>query len=620
MRRGLGRAVRPGRGGLHGIGLLNGADGVRHKLRLLLVAHGDAPAHDERGVVLDEHGALIQHALKGDDLHGAGVVLKCYIAHEGVVLRRARPRPGDNARHGDILPVGKAARPVLGGKIIHHRADGRCAYLLHGGAVLVHRVPREVKPRRLLLHRHAFARGELLYIRDGDGHGARLAPLVRVAEEVHLAGDVVARGLRDAVYDSAAYLHQRAALIAHRVERAGLYEIFHRAAVQLPAGHAAAEVLKAFEEAAALALRHEAVYRAPAYPLYRHKAVAQVFPRDGEVCARFVDVRRQELYAQLAALGDVLGDLVAVVQHARQQRRHVLLRVVALHVRGAVGDDGVAHGVRLVEGVACEVQYLVIYAVGHAFADAVCDRAGDAARRVAVDEGDALGVDDLVLLFGHGAAYHIRLPKREPGQTAEYFNDLLLIDDAAVGDGEYRAQKLMLIADLLRMDGAFQKTRYAVHGAGAVEGDKRGDVLDALRLQAHANARHARAFKLEHAARPPLGKHFISLAVVLGHILDAKARLVPLHELHRVVQHRQVPQREEVHFQKPKLLQRRHGVLAHDGLVVLGEGHVFIHGLFRDDDPGRVGGGVARHPLKGARDVYKALERLVLLVHLAQGF
>ena len=92
---------------------------------------------------------------------------------------------------------------------------------------------------------------------------------------------------------------------------------------------------------------------------------------------------------------------------------------------------------RLVEGVACKVEYLVVDAVGDVLGYAALYRAVDAAACVAADECDALGVDDLVLFLGHGAAYHIRLTQREAGKAAEDLDDLLLIDDAAVGDLKY---------------------------------------------------------------------------------------------------------------------------------------------------------------------------------------
>ena len=58
--------------------------------------------------------------------------------------------------------------------------------------------------------------------------------------------------------------------------------------------------------------------------------------------------------AHPAALGDGRRDLLLVRPERGQDRGHVLDRVVRLQVRGLVGDQAVAGGVRLVEAVALE--------------------------------------------------------------------------------------------------------------------------------------------------------------------------------------------------------------------------------------------------------------------------
>jgi hypothetical protein len=58
--------------------------------------------------------------------------------------------------------------------------------------------------------------------------------------------------------------------------------------------------------------------------------------------------------AHPAALGDGGRDLLLVRAEGGQDRGHVVDRVVRLHVRGLVGDQPVAGGVRLVEAVALE--------------------------------------------------------------------------------------------------------------------------------------------------------------------------------------------------------------------------------------------------------------------------
>ena len=85
-----------------------------------------------------------------------------------------------------------------------------------------------------------------------------------------------------------------------------------------------------------------------------------------EVALRRVDVRRQHLDAHVGALGDVVRDLVLRVHHRRDQRRHVLGRVVGLQVGGAVRDQRVAGGVGLVERVVGGALVLVPQQLGGA--------------------------------------------------------------------------------------------------------------------------------------------------------------------------------------------------------------------------------------------------------------
>ena len=65
-----------------------------------------------------------------------------------------------------------------------------------------------------------------------------------------------------------------------------------------------------------------------------------------------------------------------------------------------------------------------------------------------------------------------------------------------------------------------------------------------------------------------------------------------------ILDHRQVPQAQEVHFEKPQLLDGGHGVLGDDGIVIPGQGHIAANRLGGYHHTGRVGGGIPGHPLQ----------------------
>ena len=133
---------------------------------------------------------------------------------------------------------------------------------------------------------------------------------------------------------------------------------------------------------------------------------------------------------------------------------------------------------RLVERVVRKIIHLIIDCFRRLLRNAVCDAAGDIARGVAPDKGAALLFDVLDLLFAHGAAHHVRLAKRISGKLPENLNDLLLIENAAVGDGKDRFQHGMLVFDKRWVLLAGDQTRDRLHRAGAVGCDDNGKIFD----------------------------------------------------------------------------------------------------------------------------------------------
>ena len=147
---------------------------------------------------------------------------------------------------------------------------------------------------------------------------------------------------------------QTAPGVPEGVERAGLDQRLDR---PLVADHAGTLRRKSSKEAYrpfSLAGRHDRVDDVGADVADRGEAEPDVGADRGEVRRGLVDVGRQHLDAHPAALVQVQRGLVLVVAHAREQRGHVLGRVVRLEVRRPVRDQAVRRGVRLVEGVVGE--------------------------------------------------------------------------------------------------------------------------------------------------------------------------------------------------------------------------------------------------------------------------
>ena len=97
--------------------------------------------------------------------------------------------------------------------------------------------------------------------------------------------------------------------------------------------------------------------------------------------------------------------------------------------------------------------------------------------------------------------------------------------------------------------------------------------------------------------RLALSQHSKGLRVVIRRFCNQEVGVFLPRQRFRVLNHRQVPQTQKVHFQQSQLFDGGHGILGDHGIVVPGQGDVGIDRLRRDDHARGVGGGVPGHSL-----------------------
>ena len=381
---------------------------------------------------MQERAVLLKHVGKREQLNGRRVVFERDVGHHRLVARGLHLDVLHDTGHGHDLFVMVLLSVV--GEAVHNGKDWRDVCSAQLFAVVVHGMPRQIQPRRLLLHAHALCRAQLRQLGHMHGRDARFLGLLPHVKQTHLPVDIVAPAVCHRVHDRFIDLQHLRALEAKAVTSAALDEVFHCALVEVGAVQAPAEVLEPGKPARLLPLGHDLLDKAAANVLDRRQTEADAGGRDGKMVVRFVDIRRQHGNVHRLALGDILGDLARRIEHRGHERRHILAWIVVLEPRRLVRDDSVADGMRLVEGIVGEVIHLVVDAFGHADGDAVGLAAADIARGVAVNERAALFFNVFDLLLGHGPAHHVCLPEGIPAQLAEDLNDLLLIQDAAVGN------------------------------------------------------------------------------------------------------------------------------------------------------------------------------------------
>ena len=587
-----------------------------HELRLAAAALIDAPLDDHDAILLEMHARGDERLREHDDLDRARGVLELDERHRIALLRHRLADRGDEPADRDRLPL----------LALLEIADRQIDLARELVGDVAERMARHEDAERL-----ALARQQLLLLELARGHRRVRAAaatadggVVEALEEVRLAG--VAIGLRLAPRLHGLVEHQQhpAARIARRIERARADQALQHAARHVLRVDALGDVPDRDEAPIGLARLDDRAHRVLADVLDGAEAEADPPVHHREVALRRVDVRRQHLEPHRLALGDVERHLVLGVHHRRDQRRHVLGRIVGLQVRGAVRDQRVAGGVRLVERVLRRALVLV----PHVRRDLGVDAVGGAA----LDEARLERCHQLGVLLADRLAQVIRLGGAEARQLLGDEHRLLLVDVDAHRRGEDRLEPRIGERDGLLPVLTPRVGGNVLHRARAVQGHQGDEVLELRRLDLPQRVAHAGALELEDAGRVALAEHRVRRLVVERQVRDVDLDALRLRDQpHGLVDDVEVAQAEEVHLEQAERLDVAHRVLRDEfGVRALAlQRHVLDERAVADHDGGGVDRVLAHEALERARHVDQLLgrdlasvvgasDRRGIVVHLAQ--
>ena len=417
-------------------------------------------------------------------------------------------------------------------------------------------------------------------------------------EQRHLAGCAVALGGGGGGDDLLEPGEHAGAGFTGPIERAGFDEVFEDALVDDLGIEAGREVIERGEGAVGFAFVDGSGHRTLTDVLDGSQSVADALHAGGrnfrgEAQLRCVEIRRQDIDAHAVTLANEDADLVGVVDFVRKQRGHELDRVVGLEIGRPIGNVAVAGGVGLVEAIAGEHLDLGEDLAGERLADVVV-------LGRALDELAALLGHFLRVFFAHRAAQQVGTAERVAGEQFGRVLHLFLIDHHAVGIAAHLFEQRMLVGGLLAAFFHLDHLVDELHGTRAVEREQVDDVINLLDLVFAAGFHHAAGFELEYAHRLAAVEQVEGRLVVERDLGDVETRLVPADVLHSLMDHGEVSQAEEVHFQKAHLSDGTHVVLRdHFALVAAGERHVIIEFAVADHDAGGVDAHVAVESFEG---------------------
>ena len=266
--------------------------------------------------------------------------------------------------------------------------------------------------------------------------------------------------------------------------------------------------------------------------------------------------------------------------------------LVALEPGGVVHQQCKAHGVRLWKAVFTKSQHLLVDALrellrvplgAHALKQPLAKRIQSAAP----------------LPGAHRAAQCVRLPRGKARRDDRYLHHLFLEDRYAQRAMQHLAHLLARILHRLRAAAAPQigVHHVALDGTGAHDRDLDDEIVVTLRLQARQHGHLRARLDLEHADGVGARDHSVHARILGGQLPErVMCAAVVVDEREGTLERRQHPQRQQIHFQQPQIVEvvlvpLHHGALWHGRVL---DGHQLLEQPFRDHEAADVLRQVAR--------------------------
>ena len=300
----------------------------------------------------------------------------------------------------------------------------------------------------------------------------------------------------------------------------------------------------------------------------------------------------------MTARRDVVHDLVGLARIGRQNGRHVLMRIVRLEPRRLHNQDGVAGGVRLVEGVGCELENIVPNLLGDLARVVVLDGAihpvvvGGLVRSILPVQHRRR--EQLNLLLSHGLTdTRVRFALGEAAHLDGDEHNLFLVDHGAVGFAQDVVQAVVVGDGRLL---AVHTVDVGRHHAGAqraraVQSDQCHDVFVLGGLHVFDRGRHAGGLDLEDAGGVAGTHELKDLGIVKGNLFlfDVDAEVL-LDVCLGLGDNRQRTQAQEVHLEQAHVGDSMALVLGNLDAALSIElgGHVLVDGIAADQNGARV--------------------------------
>src|SRR5680860_745690 len=265
------------------------------------------------------------------------------------------------------------------------------------------------------------------------------------------------------------YVQHALARTTRGVQSATLYQTLQRSLVQDRRIYAFAKLEDILEGTACLPLLQYVGDGADSHILHSIETKANAAVHRPEIQRGLVDIGRQHLYAHLVRNRHVEGHLVLGIHDAGYQGRHVLHGIISLQIGGAIGNQRVARGMRLVERVVPRFFHEVPKVIN-----------GLGSCAVLLSSLSELGLQPLQDgsdLLANTLAEIIRFRRGKAGDTLGDLHELFLIDSHAVCRAKHRLQPRIHVLHSFGVALVPDKLWDVLHRTRTIEGHQGNQII-----------------------------------------------------------------------------------------------------------------------------------------------
>ena len=332
------------------------------------------------------------------------------------------------------------------------------------------------------------------------------------------------------------------------VQGAGMNKEFHCPTIESFLTHSEHKILKIFKSTF-FSLLKNGFRRSSSYSFHSGKSIANRSALDGKSHLRFVDIRRKNRNPFFPGHFDVFRSFNRVIHIGTHGCGVKLRSIVALQIGCLIGKECIAYRMRLVKGIFCKINHLIIDAIRHSLGDSLGKTSENTLLRISVNKVFSFFFHNGKLLLTHGTSKQIRSTHAEAGEVPNNLHNLLLIHDNTIGVFQDWLHFFTIIFYLLRIFLSCYIVRNKVHGTRTIECHSGNNVIQIRRLQTFHKIHHTSRFQLENACTVSSGKHRINLFVLIIQFIQIQMNaVIPFDKTNGILYHRKGSQSQEIHL------------------------------------------------------------------------